>query len=38
MQDVEFTVEDGDLFLLQTRSAKTAAAALRAATAMVDEG
>src|SRR5262249_44480377 len=39
MQDVEFTVEDGDLFLLQTRSAKrTAAAALKAATAMVDEG
>jgi pyruvate, orthophosphate dikinase len=39
MQDVEFTVEDEQLFLLQTRSAKrTAAAGLRAATAMVDEG
>src|SRR5439155_15466315 len=32
MQDIEFTVEDGRLFLLQTRSAKrTAAAALKAA-------
>src|SRR3954449_8052584 len=39
MQDVEFTVEDGKLYLLQTRAAKrTAAAALKAATAMVDEG
>jgi pyruvate,orthophosphate dikinase len=39
MQDVEFTVEDGTLFLLQTRSAKrTAAAALKAAATMVDEG
>ena len=39
MQDIEFTVEDGKLFLLQTRSAKrTAAAALKAAVAMVDEG
>jgi pyruvate,orthophosphate dikinase len=39
MQDIEFTVEDGDLFLLQTRAAKrTAAAALKAASAMVDEG
>jgi pyruvate, orthophosphate dikinase len=39
MQDIEFTVEDGKLFLLQTRSAKrTAAAALRAAVDMVDEG
>src|ERR671934_1916153 len=39
MQDIEFTVEDGRLFMLQTRSAKrTAAAALKAATAMVDEG
>ena len=39
MQDVEFTVEESRLYLLQTRSAKrTAAAALKAATAMVDEG
>ena len=39
MQDVEFTVEDDKLYLLQTRAAKrTAAAALRAAVAMVDEG
>jgi pyruvate, orthophosphate dikinase len=39
MQDIEFTVEEGKLFLLQTRSAKrTAAAALKAAVDMVDEG
>src|SRR3989440_892174 len=39
MQDIEFTVEDEQLFLLQTRSAKrTAAAALKAAVTMVDEG
>ncbi|MGZ4339260.1 MAG: pyruvate, phosphate dikinase, partial [Gaiellaceae bacterium] len=39
MQDVEFTVEDGKLYLLQTRAAKrTAAAALKAAVTMVDEG
>ena len=39
MQDIEFTVEDGELYLLQTRTAKrTAAAALKAAVAMVDEG
>ncbi len=39
MQDIEFTVEDGQLFLLQTRTAKrTAAAALKAAVNMVDEG
>ncbi|HWG57360.1 MAG TPA: pyruvate, phosphate dikinase [Gaiellaceae bacterium] len=39
MQDIEFTVEDGKLFLLQTRTAKrTAAAALRCAVDMVDEG
>ena len=39
MQDIEFTVEDGKLYLLQTRSAKrTAAAALKAAAQMVDEG
>ena len=39
MQDIEFTVEQGKLYLLQTRGAKrTAAAALRAAVEMVDEG
>jgi pyruvate,orthophosphate dikinase len=39
MQDIEFTVEDGTLYLLQTRSAKrTAAAALKAAVSMADEG
>jgi pyruvate,orthophosphate dikinase len=39
VQDIEFTVEEGRLFLLQTRSAKrTAAAALKAAVSMVDEG
>jgi pyruvate, orthophosphate dikinase len=39
MQDIEFTVEENRLYLLQTRSAKrTAAAALKAAVAMVDEG
>jgi pyruvate, orthophosphate dikinase len=39
MQDIEFTVEEGTLFLLQTRSAKrTAAAALKSAVDMVDEG
>jgi pyruvate,orthophosphate dikinase len=39
VQDVEFTIEHDRLFLLQTRSAKrTAAAALRAAVAFVEEG
>jgi pyruvate, orthophosphate dikinase len=39
MQDIEFTVEEGRLFLLQTRSGKrTAHAALRIAVEMVDEG
>jgi pyruvate,orthophosphate dikinase len=38
MQDIEFTIEDGRLFMLQTRTAKrTAAAALKAAVALVDE-
>ena len=38
MQDVEFTVEDGRLFLLQTRSGKrTAQAALRIAVEMTGE-
>jgi pyruvate, orthophosphate dikinase len=39
MQDIEFTVEDNDLYLLQTRSAKrTAAAAVKAAVDMAAEG
>src|SRR5581483_10280758 len=39
MQDIEFTIEDGTLYLLQTRSAKrTAAAALKAAVDMAGEG
>ncbi|MGD0273366.1 MAG: pyruvate, phosphate dikinase [Gaiellaceae bacterium] len=39
MQDMEFTIEEGKLYLLQTRSAKrTARAALRAAVSMVEEG
>jgi pyruvate,orthophosphate dikinase len=39
MQDIEFTVEEQELYLLQTRSAKrTAAAALKAAVDMVEEG
>jgi pyruvate,orthophosphate dikinase len=39
MQDTEFTVEDGTLYMLQTRAAKrTAAAALKGAVDMVDEG
>jgi pyruvate, orthophosphate dikinase len=39
MQDLEFTVERGKLFLLQTRTGKrTAAAAMRIARDMVEEG
>src|SRR3954466_7377506 len=39
MQDIEFTVEDEQLYLLQTRSAKrTAAAPLKAPVTMVAEG
>jgi pyruvate, orthophosphate dikinase len=39
VQDVEFTIEDGTLYFLQTRSAKrTPAAALRTAIDMVHEG
>jgi pyruvate,orthophosphate dikinase len=39
MQDIEFTVEDGVLYLLQTRTGKrTAQAALRIAADMTDEG
>lgn len=39
LQDVEFTIERGRLWMLQTRSGKrTAAAAVRAAVEMVNEG
>ncbi|MBS5480669.1 MAG: pyruvate, phosphate dikinase, partial [Clostridiales bacterium] len=39
MQDMEFTIEDGKLFMLQTRNGKrTAAAALKIAVDLVDEG
>ena len=39
VQDLEFTIERGRLYMLQTRSAKrTAAAAIRIAADMVDEG
>jgi len=39
MQDLEFTIERGRLYMLQTRSGKrTATAAVRIAAAMVDEG
>ncbi len=39
MQDVEFTIEKGKLYLLQTRNAKrTAAAAVKTAVDMVEEG
>ncbi|PJC36711.1 pyruvate, phosphate dikinase [Candidatus Peregrinibacteria bacterium CG_4_9_14_0_2_um_filter_53_11] len=39
MQDIEFTVEEGRLYILQTRNGKrTAAAAVRIATEMVSEG
>ncbi|MGH3057395.1 MAG: pyruvate, phosphate dikinase [Gaiellaceae bacterium] len=39
MQDIEFTVEEGTLYILQTRTGKrTAAAALRIAVEMVAEG
>ena len=39
MQDMEFTIENGKLFMLQTRNGKrTAAAALKVAVDMVEEG
>ncbi|GAE45516.1 pyruvate, phosphate dikinase [Mesobacillus boroniphilus JCM 21738] len=39
MQDIEFTVERGELFILQTRTGKrTAQAAIRIATELVKEG
>ncbi len=39
MQDFEFTAEDGDLYMLQTRAGKrTPLAAVRLAAAMTDEG
>ena len=39
MQDMEFTIEEGKLFMLQTRNGKrTAAAALKIACDLIDEG
>jgi pyruvate,orthophosphate dikinase len=39
VQDIEFTIEEGKLYILQTRSAKrTAAAALKSAVDMTSEG
>ncbi len=39
MQDIEFTIEQGKLYMLQTRTGKrTATAALRAAVEMVEDG
>ncbi|MDR0875138.1 MAG: pyruvate, phosphate dikinase [Clostridiales Family XIII bacterium] len=39
MQDMEFTIEEGKLYMLQTRNGKrTAAAALKIASDLVDEG
>jgi len=39
MQDIEFTIEDGALYMLQTRTGKrTAAAAVRTAVEMVEAG
>jgi len=39
MQDIEFTIEKGKLYMLQTRNGKrTAAAALRVAVELVEEG
>jgi len=39
MQDIEFTIENGTLYMLQTRTGKrTAAAAVRTAVEMVNEG
>lgn len=39
MQDLEFTIQEGKLYMLQTRSGKrTAAAAVRIAVEMVEEG
>ena len=39
MQDIEFTIEDGTLFILQTRNGKRSArASVRIAVEMVDEG
>ena len=39
MQDIEFTIQDGSLYMLQTRTGKrTAAAAVRVAVEMVNEG
>ena len=38
MQDMEFTIENGKLYMLQTRNGKRTAAALQVAVDLVDEG
>jgi len=39
MQDIEFTIEDGEVFILQTRTGKrTAHSAVKVAVSLVDEG
>ena len=38
MQDMEFTIENGKLYMLQTRNGKRTAAALKVAVDLVDEG
>ena len=39
MQDMEFTIEHGKLYMLQTRNGKrTAAAAIKIACDLIDEG
>ena len=39
MQDIEFTIQDGTLYMLQTRAGKrTSQAAVRIAVEMVKEG
>ena len=38
MQDMEFTIENGKLYMLQTRNGKRTAAALKIAVDLVDEG
>ncbi len=38
MQDMEYTIERGKLYMLQTRNGKRTAAALNIAVALVEEG
>ena len=38
MQDIEFTIENGKLYLLQTRNGKRTARAIKIAVDLVDEG